>query len=114
MVTVPPGEARTATAAAPVPGPPKETVGAEVYPDPALVRVTPITLPPAMTATPAAPVPPPPLKETEGATVYPEPPLVTTALPTVKTGLTSKTRARWLPSTATDPPLVLAMVRLPP
>ena len=38
----------------------------------------------------------------------------TTALPTVKIGLMSKTRLRWLPSTVTAPPLVFWMVRLPP
>ena len=65
---------RTPVAVPPEPPPPeKEMLGAEVYPLPTFVRVTPLTLPVArlMVAMPAAPVPPVPLllKITVGADV---------------------------------------------
>ena len=44
------------------------TVGATVYPDPGVVTVNPVTLPPETVAVAAAPVPPPPPEnETPGA-----------------------------------------------
>src|SRR5258708_5071345 len=57
-----------AWANAPEPPPPLRTMtGGNVYPEPGLVRYTPTTTPPEMTAVPAAPAPPPPEKNTVGA-----------------------------------------------
>jgi len=73
----------TAVPLALLPPPPvKLTVGALVYPDPPLVMVTAVTLPPESVAVPAAPDPPPPLKVTVGALVKFDPPLLTVTLAT--------------------------------
>ena len=52
------------------------TVGVLVYPAPGFVIVNPVTTPPAIMASAAAPLPPPPVNCTVGATVYPLPALV--------------------------------------
>ena len=61
---------KTTRAAAKVPPPPLSvTVGSEVYPEPALVIVKPVTLPLATVAVAVAPLPPPPAIATVGAAV---------------------------------------------
>src|SRR5689334_20966426 len=61
----------------------KMMLGAEVYPEPLLVRRMALTTPLLMVTVPAAPVPPPPEKVMVGAMEYPEPPLVM-VMPEVK------------------------------
>ena len=61
---------------APVPAV-KTAAGADVYPVPGAVMVTPVSAPFVTTAVPVAPVPPPPEKETGDPFTYPEPPVVT-------------------------------------
>jgi hypothetical protein len=59
--------ANAAVAVAPVPSPPvKLTIGAEIYPVPPFVTVTPARLYPTVEDA-AAPLPPPPVKLTAGA-----------------------------------------------
>ena len=61
---------KTTSAAAKVPPPPLiVTVGSDVYPEPALVIVKPVTLPLATVAVAVAPLPPPPVIATVGAAV---------------------------------------------
>lgn len=55
----------------------KIIAGADVYPVPGVVMVTPVSAPLVTTAVPVAPVPPPPEKETTDPLTYPEPPVVT-------------------------------------
>src|SRR5208282_3877335 len=68
-----------ALAMAPTPGPPKVTLGVDVYPDPGFVRVTSVTALLVTADVAVAWTPPTPggPMVTEGAEVYPEPGFVT-------------------------------------
>ena len=80
-----PDVASVALALAPVPPPPvMVTRGGEVYPEPGIVTVMPVTLPPATHAIAAAPVPPPPVMVTVGGETYPLPLFTTEMLATPK------------------------------